>query len=192
MRRLLICGFGPFPEAPDNPSALAVAQLQAEGWAPPGAQAAFAVLPTVWDKAPEAAAQAARTAGSDSVLLTGVAVRASAFRVETLARNRASQVHADAEGQLWPSATIDPLGPPTRPVTAPTQAICETLTAQDLPAALSADAGDYLCNFTLYRLLGLVPATAFLHVPQIGQRFSLDDITAAIRAVAATFAARGS
>ena len=192
MRRLLVCGFGPFPEAPDNPSALAVARLKAEAWSPPGAQAVFAVLPTVWDKAAEVAVQAARASGSDGVLLTGVAVHASAFRVETQARNRASRTHPDAEGRFWPGETIDPQGASIRTVTAPAQAMCEALTALSLAAALSADAGDYLCNFTLYRMLGLVPDTAFLHVPPTGEQFGLDEIAAGIRAAAATFAAQRS
>jgi pyroglutamyl-peptidase len=187
MSPLLICGFGPFSEAPDNPSALAVERLRQDGWAPPGVAVGYAVLPTAWTKAPETAFEAVRAISADAVLLVGVAVKSEAFRVETLARNRASQVHADAAGRLWPSAIIDAAGPAARPVIAPVEAMTAAIQAQGLPAALSSDAGDYLCNFTLFRLLAEVPMTAFLHVPAPGPRIGLDDILAAVRAAAQAF-----
>lgn len=190
MSRLLICGFGPFAQAPDNPTGLAVERLNRDGWAPPGGEAAYALLPTVWDEAPEAAFAALRDSRADAVLLTGVAVGAAGFRIETLARNHASQTHADAAGRLWLRGMVDPHGPDTRPITAPVQALLEAITAEGLPAALSSDAGDYLCNFTLYRVLAAGRRTAFLHVPATGELFSLDDIVTAIRAAATALAAQ--
>lgn len=189
MSRLLICGFGPFPEAPDNPAALAVERLRQEPWAPPGLEAHYAVLPTVWAEAAQSALDAVKAFAPDGVLLVGVAVSAESFRLETLARNRANPSHPDALGRCWPSPRIEAEGPAERGVIAPVQAMAAAIRAQGLAAALSSDAGDYLCNFTRYRLLGQVPMTAFLHVPPLSQRIDLDQILAAIRAAAQAFAA---
>jgi pyroglutamyl-peptidase len=188
MIRLLICGFGPFPQAPDNPAALAVERLRARGWSPPGAQADYAVLPTVWSKAAERALAASQAMDADAVLLVGVAVGAQSFRLETLARNRASQVHVDQEGRLWPLPLIDPQGPDQYDVGAPVDAMLGAIGALGLPVTLSQDAGEYLCNFTLYRLLAQALMTAFLHVPALGADVSLEDIVGAVRAAAEAFA----
>jgi pyroglutamyl-peptidase len=190
MSRLLICGFGSFPRAPVNPAALAVERLMAEDWAPAGAEASYAVTPTVWSKAPEAVLHAVQASAADAVLLIGVAVEAQAFRVETQAQNRADHVQPDAEDQLWPQALIEPHGPAQRPVGAPARAMRSAIAAAGLPAILSGDAGDYLCNFTLYRVLALDPMTGFLHVPAVGLRFALTDICTAVRAAATAFAAQ--
>jgi pyroglutamyl-peptidase len=188
MSRLLICGFGPFPEAPDNPAALAVEQLKRVGWAAPGSEVHYAVLPTVWRRAAETALAAAREVSADAVLLVGVAVGADAFRLETMARNQAGTRHPDAEGLFCPGPLIDPDGPAARRVIAPVQALLAAIEAEGLPVGLSSDAGDYLCNFTLYRLLAEVPMTAFLHVPPLSARIDLDAIAAAVRAAAQAFA----
>ena len=189
MTRLLICGFGPFPGAPDNPSALAVERLRRDGWRMAGADVGYAVLPTVWSEAAETALAAREAAGADAVLLVGVASSALAFRVETIARNRASQAHADAAGRCWSGPLIDPDGPAERGVTAPVQAMARAIRDLGLAADVSQDAGDYLCNFTLYRLLAQVPMTAFLHVPPVSAGHSLDDIVEAVRAAASAFIA---
>lgn len=70
----------------------------------------------------------------------------------------------------------------------PVQAMLSAIETQGLPVGLSSDAGDYLCNFTLYRLLAEVPMTAFLHVPPLSARIGLDDIAAAVRAAAQALA----
>jgi pyroglutamyl-peptidase len=189
---LLICGFGPFPGAPDNPAAEAVRRLQAHQWSPEGVRTACAVLPTVWASAPETALRAAEGEGSTAILLVGVALSAAAFRVESLARNRASEVHADAEGRLWPSAAIDPDGPEEIAVGAPAEAMVAAIDALGLPVDLSSDAGAYLCNFTLYRLLAEAGGrmVGFLHVPPPGPELGLDQIEQAVRAAAEAMARR--
>ncbi|HUO21115.1 MAG TPA: hypothetical protein VMU59_01190 [Caulobacteraceae bacterium] len=183
MSRLLIAGFGAFPQAPDNPAAAVVRRLRDEGWTPPGAQALYAILPTTWAGAAPAVLDVAEDAAA--ILLIGVAVGAPGFRVETRARNRASPTHPDAEGQTWSGDLIDPSGPAERRTAVPALALRDAITQAGQPIALSDDAGDYLCNFTFYRVLAARPTTAFLHVPALGDGFTLDDLTAAARAAAA-------
>jgi pyrrolidone-carboxylate peptidase len=71
----------------------------------------------------------------------------------------------------------------------------EAIGQAGLPVGASDDAGNYLCNFTLYRLLQARAAAAigFLHVPQArecdaGGRFGLDQIELAVQSAADAFA----
>ncbi len=186
---LLICGFGPFPGQPDNPAGLTVRRLRDEAWAPPGGPVAYALLPTEWAKAPEAVLAALKSHDARAVLLVGVASRAQAFRVETIAKNLASTIHPDAAGALWPSTPIDADGPDEHPVIAPVEAMRAAIAAEGLAVGLSDDAGDYLCNFTLYRVIAQAGGrpVAFLHVPPVGEAFTLDDIATAVRAAAGAY-----
>lgn len=189
--RLLICGFGAFPAAPANPSAAAVEALAARAWRPASADAAFLTLPVAWTRSVEVALDLLRQAPAQAVLVVGVAVEAQAFRVETRARNLAAASRPDHDGLCWPAARIDEAGPPAHEVTAPAHALHAALAAAGLPVHLSDDAGDYLCNFTLFRLLAeaAAPAVGFLHVPQAREcdpaaQFALDDIERAVRIAA--------
>lgn len=193
--RLLLCGFGAFPAAPRNPSALVIEAIAAEGWSPPQVELATLALPVSWSRAVPAVEAAVAQCPADGVLVVGVAVEAEAFRVETLGRNRACLDRADHDAATWPGGEIT-AGAADLPVTAPADAMLAAICAAGLPAALSDDAGDYLCNFTLFRLLqsGAAPAVGFLHVPQArecadGAAFDLEEIERAVRAAATAFAA---
>jgi pyroglutamyl-peptidase len=132
---------------------------------------------------------------ADGVLVIGVAVKAEAFRVEALARNAACQTSLDAHRQTWPGSLVLTDAPATLAVTAPFAAMVEAIGQAGLPVESSEDAGDYLCNFTLYRLLhaAAAPAIGFLHIPQAREcdpaaRFGLDQIALAVQAAADAFA----
>jgi pyrrolidone-carboxylate peptidase len=71
----------------------------------------------------------------------------------------------------------------------------QALLASGLPARFSDDAGDYLCNFTLFQLVrqAAAPAVGFLHVPQVvefadGASFTLAQVDQAVRASLTAFA----
>lgn len=191
--KLLICGFGPFPEAPANPACAVVERLRDEGWTPSDDGAAWAVLPTVWAKAPQAALEAIAQADAAALLLVGVAVSAEGFKVELVARNSANALARDAVGAYAPGETIDPEGPPRLPVTAPAEAMLEAIRGVDLPAGASTDAGAYICNYTLYRVLQQTSLpVAFLHVPQAHEcdprsPFYLADLASGVKAAAEAF-----
>ena len=193
--RLLVCGFGAFPAAPRNPSAAVVEALAREAWAPPGFEVEYLTLPVAWTGSGEAIRQALAERSADAVLVVGVATESDAFRVETMGRNRAGRAKPDGLGEVWEGSLIKPDGPGALASTAPTDEILDALINSHLAARLSDDAGDYLCNFTLYRLLAeaAAPSVAFLHVPQArefaeGASGSLQDIDQAVRATVRTMA----
>lgn len=194
--RLLLGGFGSFPAAPLNPSAAVIATLAREGWSPPGAQIDYLTLPVQWQGSAETILRQVQARPVDGILVVGVAVEAEAFRVETLGRNCASPERPDQAGRLWGSSCVAEAGQAVIAATAPCQAMALALEAAGLPVTLSEDAGDYLCNFTLYRLLHVQAAgrVGFLHVPQAREcadqaAFDLAQIRQAVCAAATAFCA---
>ncbi|WP_340645317.1 hypothetical protein [Phenylobacterium sp.] len=193
--RLLVCGFGSFPAAPRNPSAAVVEALAREAWAPPGIEVEYLTLPVAWTGSVEAIQRALAHRAADAVLVVGVATESDAFRVETMGRNHAGRAKPDDLGETWEGSVIKPEGPGALASTAPTDEILAALIGSHLAARLSDDAGDYLCNFTLYRLLAdaAAPSVAFLHVPQAREfsdaaSGSLQEIDQAVRATVRTLA----
>src|SRR2546430_1807946 len=101
--RLLVCGFGAFPAAPRNPSAVAVEALAAQGWSPEGVETDFLTLPVSWSKAVPRILDTLKFRPAEGVLVVGVAVSADAFRVETTGRNKTSRTHLDQDGAPAPA-----------------------------------------------------------------------------------------
>jgi pyroglutamyl-peptidase len=196
---LLITGFGPFPGSPDNPTAAVVASLLEQAWAPQGACAHGLVVPVRWDQSAQIIAEAIRASGCDGALLLGVAGKAREFRVEMRAKNQADRRKPDADGALWPSGKITPTGPAVARATAPVADMVRAIQKAGYPSVASSDAGDYLCNFTLYRILtetaadARSPAVGFLHVPRSVLRdgeevlLTIADIERAVKAAATAF-----
>jgi len=192
---LLICGFRSFPAAPRNPAAEAVGALRAQAWTPIGVATRYLSIPVDWEGSVETVKAELREAPVDGVLLVGVAVKAEGFRVETQARNRTSTTTPDDRGALRPDQAVSLAAPACLPTTSPTAAMVEAVARLGLPAAASDDAGDYLCNFTLYRLLERRGADriGFLHVPQVREfdaaaAFTLAHVVEAVRAAAQALA----
>jgi pyroglutamyl-peptidase len=194
--RLLLCGFGSFPEAPLNPSAAVIATLAREMWSPPEVETDYLTLPVQWRGSVEAILRQLQARPAQGVLVVGVAVGADSFRVETLGRNCAATERPDQAGRIWDSCEINSAGPDLLPASAPCEAMLQAIGWRELAAVASDDAGDYLCNFTLYRLLQARAADqiGFLHVPQAREcasdaAFTLAQVQAAVCAAAEAFAA---
>ena len=197
---LLITGFGPFPGAPTNPTAEVVERLVEQAWAPRGARVRALVAPVRWSGSAETIDEAVRESGCDGALLLGVAGKAREFRVEMRARNHADRRRPDSDGKHWRNEKIDPTGPAVARSTAPVAEMVRAIQDAGFPSVASSDAGDYLCNFTLYRLLtgvgegAYAPPIGFLHVPRVIERdgvevpVSLDDLERAVKAATTAFA----
>ena len=170
--KVLICGFGPFPSVPRNPSEAAARQFGAlRRPALAHLSRSVEILPTRWDALAllEARITALRP---DVVLLLGVAGRRSRIEVETRAVNAASAA-PDADGRHAPARQIEDSGPPERVSHLPVQALVAALRRAGLAAGPSRDAGRYLCNaayYTALRAVGNGGKVVFVHLPGRGAR----------------------
>jgi pyroglutamyl-peptidase len=184
---ILLTGFGPFPDRPENASsafvpALAAAIMRAR----PEVRCAVEILPTEWAVAP-ARCEALRAAWSPVLALHfGVSPRAKGFVIETRARNERQPMN-DAAGSMPAEACVATAGPDFLATMLPFKLLVERLRAAGIPAVRSHNAGKYLCNAVLYEGLWAArqtaatsPMTGFIHLP-------VDLPQAAARAKALTF-----
>ena len=169
--RVLITGFGPFPRAPFNPSALvakALARRRRPALAGLVRQAhVFATEYACIDRElPRLFAQQPNV-----VLMFGLAGRARELRIETRASNATSVLLADAGKYRPPRSVIEFGAPSGRRGPAPFASLAAAVRCRALPVRVSRDAGSYLCNYTYWRALGAAPANRplvlFVHIPLV-------------------------
>lgn len=167
-RTVLICGFGPFPGVPRNPSETAARDL-ARLRRPllEGLERHLEILPTQWSALPRLAETIA-TLRPDAVLLLGVAARRRVINVEIRAVNAASGF-PDAAQRHAPQRHLQVGGPDVRLTPASAASLVHTLRQAGLKAAPSRDAGRYLCNGAYYTALSGLRKTGvpvvFVHLP---------------------------
>ncbi|MFT7521853.1 MAG: pyroglutamyl-peptidase [Kiritimatiellia bacterium] len=157
-RPILITGFSAFLDVSDNPSgALANA---VDGRVVQGVPIVGRILPVSYARAPELTSRWVTELDARAVVGMGVACGRSSVMVERSGGRRCADA-ADVDGVV-----LDDLGegPDRREATLDAQAL-----ATALGATVSDDAGGYVCNAWLYRVVGrvVVPAV-FIHVPPSG------------------------
>lgn len=169
--RVLLTGFGPFPRAPFNPSAALVKALaRRRRPALADIERSTHVFATIYASVdhdlPRLFAQK-----PDVMLMFGLAARTRHLRIETRARNAVSVVIPDAGGFRHAGAALAPAGPSALRGAAPFSRLLGALRQRGLPARLSRDAGNYLCNYAYWRALeragGGAPLVQFIHVPSL-------------------------
>jgi len=168
---VLITGFGPFPGAPYNPTEPLVRAL-ARRRGPTGGRRVghiFRVSYAAVDR--ELPALIARERPT-ILIMFGLASRTKHLRIETRARNALTQLVADVGGHLPVTGAIATGAPATRPLRAPARRLLLAAMATGVPAALSHDAGRYLCNYLAWRATeaageGGLRLAAFIHVPLV-------------------------
>lgn len=156
MTRVLVTGFEPFGANEINPSALIAEALDG------------VVLPVSFARAGGALRDAIDERNPELVVCFGLAAGDAAISVERFAHNLDEADAVDNEGAGGSGSTIDPDGPLALPSSLPVDAIVAALRAEDIPAAVSRDAGGYLCNHIFYVLMrALTPDRkgGFVHVP---------------------------
>jgi pyroglutamyl-peptidase len=129
----------------------------------------------------------------------GLAARTKHVRIETRARNVLTHVLPDADGQIRTAATIAPGAPVALSLRAPTHRLLLAALASGVPAALSHDAGRYICNYLCWRAAeaagaGALRLAAFIHVPRVRRAqvhrrrpgLTLDDLARAGEAIVRT------
>lgn len=188
MKRLLLTGFGPFPGAPENPTAQIVQSLAA--YPLEGVELITRILPVIWDGAEARMAALIHETKPDAILHLGLATKRTTIGVETRARNECSKLVPDAENVCRASGTIDPHGPGLRHARVDAVRLVDILREAGLDAEISDDAGDYICNHTLYLALGSdVPSIGFIHLPPPNEQMSLTAMQKGIENVLRVMAA---
>lgn len=173
MRTILITGFGRFPGAPVNPSALMATRLaRRRRPALAGTRRVAHVFATRYDSVDRELPVLLAREKPDIVVMFGVATRARRVRVEQRARNRIA-LFPDAGGYRPAAPTIAPHRDALRnPL--PIARLVNAARTAGAAAAPSRNAGTYLCNYIYWRALeaaarpdgpGLV---IFIHVPPVG------------------------
>ena len=171
MTTILVTGFGPFPGAPVNPTGPLVRALKRSARLR-GVKLAAHVFETRYAAVDRDLPKLIKRYTPDALLMFGLATRARLLRVETLARNVVS-VRPDVGGKMLKRRTIVPGAPATMTMPAPTRALLTALRKAQVPAWLSRDAGDYLCNYLCWRATEAAarkngPRMAvFIHIPPI-------------------------
>ena len=191
-RTLLVTGFGACPGVARNPSADLIERLTAR---PPNLapqiEAAFHLLPVTWAMLEAELPALYEAHRPDAVVHFGIASRRRMVSIEVRARNAAGRL--DAAGTSYRTQLLDPAGPKVRPSTLPVRDLLAAVAVTGTPVRLSRDAGDYLCNATLWTSLAHGLPSVFVHIPHPGvaetdARPSLDGLEAAARAVIDTVA----
>jgi pyroglutamyl-peptidase len=107
------------------------------------------------------------------LIMFGLAARSRHIRIETRARNALATAVPDASGHLPTARMIAPQGCAALSLPVPAQRLVAALRRLGIPAALSRDAGDYLCNYLCWRAgeaAGRDDAPrviALVHVPKV-------------------------
>ena len=152
--RLLVTGFGPFPGAPENPTATLVESLAREPAERFGAGVFRAeILPTEYRRSWSVMRGLNASFSPDVVVHFGLSGRAEAVTIETVARRRIDPARPDVVGYAPPLGVARGSGPDIVRCDWPANEIAGLLTQAGFPAVISEDAGDYVCNATFYRSL---------------------------------------
>lgn len=173
MTTLLVTGFGPFPGAPFNPTEALVTRLtRLRRPALAGVTVIGHVFPTSYAAVDAALPALIARHRPDALLMFGLATRAKHLRIETRARN-ALALLPDATSASLMRHAIAPGAPGSMAMPAPLQHLLAAAKTARVRAALSRDAGRYLCNYLCWRAAEVVARpggpryAAFVHVPQL-------------------------
>jgi pyroglutamyl-peptidase len=203
MPTILLTGFGPFPGSPYNPTGPLVqrlARLRRPSLA--GVKIAAHIFPTSYAAVDRELPRLIAKHKPDALLMFGLAPRARTLRIETRARNSVALL-PDVSGVALASHTIRPRDPAVLSMPAPAQSLLAAVRTTRVPAALSRDAGRYLCNYLCWRAAEAAGnkngprLAAFVHVPKVARfaqrprknrRLTFNDLARAGGALLATVA----
>jgi pyroglutamyl-peptidase len=165
--RILVTAFGSFPGARLNPTQAIAARLAASRrLARLGVRVLAHTLPVEYRGAAERLSALVAQTRPDAILHLGLAARRKHISVESRAINRQSLLRVDAARRLPGQSVIADGFPHTLPARWPAARIAAAMSAAGAPARVSIDAGDYICNQTLFLTLASTRAPAgFIHTP---------------------------
>jgi pyroglutamyl-peptidase len=166
---ILVTGFGPFPGAPVNPTeglVRTLARMRA-----PRRDIVTHVFRTSYAAVDEELPALLGRHRPDALLMFGLAAATPRLRIETWARNSVSPL-ADAAGAIPGLRLIAPGRSPALALPTPARALLAAARRARVDAAISEDAGDYLCNYLCWRAAsaarrpGRPRLAGFIHVPE--------------------------
>lgn len=161
-------GFEPFGRHVANPSG-SVARLLHRKVTSRGNEIVGSVLPVSYRRSVANLWDLISLYSPDAIVMLGLAPQTDGVAVERYARNLVGS-GTDVDGVTLGPGHIDSAGHDGFAATMDTHAIVLGLQEQSIPATLSEDAGDYVCNHLFYRVsAGLREsgiAVGFLHVPE--------------------------
>ena len=173
--RILVAGFGAFPGAPRNPTegmAARIAKRARSFSILSASDLTTAVLPVDWRMSARVLRDLLR-ARPDIVLMLGVAGRRRCISIETRARNFRSILRPDMSKRWAAGRKIQDYGEPIRRARFPFTPFATALSKPGMRVRLSADAGDYLCNSSLYSALdGEAAIVGFVHFPFLSDPYA--------------------
>ncbi len=170
--RILVTGFGGFPGARANSTAVLIDPLgnYRAKLARLGIELEIDVLPVNYAEVARKRDQLDEALKPAAILHFGIAARRKLFSSETRALNRPSLVHCDASGARAGRLAIIPGAPHVAKSAFPYRQIEAAFSREGLRSRLSANAGDYFCNETLYLSLARSHARAgFIRVPRLAR-----------------------
>jgi pyroglutamyl-peptidase len=171
---ILLTGFGPFPGAPLNPTGPLVTELARRRT--PGLRhirRVAHVFPTSYAAVDRELPALLALERPDALVMFGLAPRRRQIRIEMRARNAFTCVVPDASGHLPAASMIAPGARAALSLRAPAQRLVAAVRAAGMSAALSGDAGSYLCNYLCWHVGeaaerdGIPRLVAFVHVPNV-------------------------
>jgi pyroglutamyl-peptidase len=192
---ILITGFGPFPGAPYNPTEPLVGELvRRRHPALAGVRRVAHVFRVSYQAVDQELPELLAREQPDVLVMFGLAARTPHVRIETRARNAVARMVVDAGGNRPLSGIIVPGAAAALPLLVPAQRLLMAARSSGVPAALSHDAGRYLCNYLCWRAaeasarVDRLRVAAFIHVPRVSRApppqsrrrrkvITLDDLT---------------
>ncbi len=165
---VLVTGFEGYGGRGFNPTAEIAASLDGECIS--GLDVVGAVLPVAYETLSGCLARLLREHKPRAVICLGLWPGEPTIRLERFGLNLNDFEIPDNTGALMRSA-LEQDGPVARAATLPLERIHDWLIKAGIPARLSSTAGNFLCNATLYTVLGMIERetsdtrAGFIHVP---------------------------
>ena len=171
---ILLTGFGPFPGAPFNPTERLVEKLaRSRHLALAGVRRTSHIFRTSYEAVDRELPELLKRTKPDVLVMFGLAARTRHIRIETRARNTSSRIVPDAAGKRPRAGTIAPGAAASLALRTPAQRLVKAARSTGVKAALSRDAGRYLCNYLCWRATEAAArpngpkVAAFIHVPKV-------------------------
>jgi len=171
---VLLTGFGPFPGAPLNPTGPLVRRLARRGATGfRKARRIAHVFATSYRTVDRELPALIRRARPEVLVMFGLARRTRHIRIETRARNALAAKLPDVSGHSPDAHMIAPGAAESMLLPMPAGLLLAAARTAGVRAALSRDAGSYLCNYLCWRASeaaarpGGPRLVVFVHVPEL-------------------------